>query len=321
MQKWVDRIEYITLLVILSSIYYLSIPLPLKRNITISSSNPKDVIYKLQKDGYPVGILDIFLLNYLGEIKKGRVYLGRDNNRLEILKIIASKEGRYKKITLIPGETTTIFLEQLADDMNLSKIKLYTAFNRFCRYKEASIIADSYNIPINYSEESIIKLLCRSSEKVYKKISLKYYGYYNPNEWRDILTIASIIQKEAANTQEMPKISSVIRNRLKKGMRLQMDGTLNYGIYSHTKVTPERIRSDKTTYNTYKHKGLPSMPVCNVSKSAIEAAINPSKTNYLYFIKKDATHHNFATTYKQHLKFIKQKRLEIKQHLKSDKSH
>ena len=318
MIKWLQRVEAIIIFFIIASLYYLFMPLTLKRNIIITSKNPKDVVKNLQKDGYEVGIIDVLLLSKLGSIEVGRVYLGKhNNNRLEILKTIASKRGRYKKVTLIPGETTFIFFKELSKDMNLSETKLYDAFAKFCRYKEASIVADSYNIPTNYSEKNIIKLLCKSSERVYKKISYRYYGYYNPNEWNRVLTIASIIQKEAANTQEMPKISSVIRNRLKKGMRLQMDGALNYGKYSHIKVTPQRIKSDTSSYNTYRHSGLPNNPVCNVSISAIIAAIKPSKTNYLYFMKRDSTHHDFATTYTQHLKNIHKKRSEIEKNKKN----
>jgi len=59
----------------------------------------------------------------------------------------------------------------------------------------------------------------------------------------------------------MPKISSVIYNRLKRGMPLQMDGTLNYGLYSHVRVTPERIREDRSPFNTYLNRGIPPYPV------------------------------------------------------------
>ena len=82
----------------------------------------------------------------------------------------------------------------------------------------------------------------------------------------------------------MPIVSSVIHNRLKKGMKLQMDGTLNYGIYSNEVVTAERIRDDNTTYNTYKVVGLPTDPVCAVSLEAIKAAIFPVKSDYYSII-------------------------------------
>jgi UPF0755 protein len=84
-----------------------------------------------------------------------------------------------------------------------------------------------------------------------------------------------------------------------------MDGTLNYGKYSHIKVTPKRIDDDNTTYNTYKHKGLPKYPVCSVSLSAINAALHPAKTSYLYFMRNKKGYHDFSTNYKAHRKNIK----------------
>lgn len=103
----------------------------------------------------------------------------------------------------------------------------------------------------------------------------------------------------------MPKIASVIYNRLKKGMKLQMDGTLNYGIYSHVKVTPQRIRQDNSSYNTYKFTGLPKEAVCNVSLAAIRAAIFPLKTDYLYFVRdKNTGVHIFSTNIDDHNKAI-----------------
>ena len=102
-----------------------------------------------------------------------------------------------------------------------------------------------------------------------------------------------------------PIVSSVIYNRLKKRMKLQMDGTLNYGRFSHVKVTPSRIREDKSEYNTYKIKGLPPYPVSSVSKDAIFAAIFPKKTEYLYFVKSKKSKHTFSRTYKEHIKRIR----------------
>ncbi len=100
-------------------------------------------------------------------------------------------------------------------------------------------------------------------------------------------------------------MSSVVHNRLKKGMKLQMDGTLNYGQYSHVKVTPDRIKEDRTTYNTYLYGGIPPAPVCNVSVDAIRAAIFPAETNNLYFMKSKKGTHDFSSNYSTHLTNIK----------------
>jgi UPF0755 protein len=84
-----------------------------------------------------------------------------------------------------------------------------------------------------------------------------------------------------------------------------MDGTLNYGKYSHVKVTPYRIRNDKTHYNTYKYSGIPDYPVGSVSFEAIKSAIFPANTDYLYFVKNSKGVHSFSNSYKQHLNKIK----------------
>ena len=113
---------------------------------------------------------------------------------------------------------------------------------------------------------------------------------------------ASVVQKEAANEDEMPLVASVIQNRLKKGMKLQMDGTLNYGLYSHETVTAERIRSDKSKFNTYLNEGLPPSPVCTVGIAAIRAAIRPAQSEFLYFVlDKKTGKHKFSATYEEHV--------------------
>jgi UPF0755 protein len=150
-------------------------------------------------------------------------------------------------------------------------------------------------------EEALLKHLIKSSYYTYKSLSEKFFGYYNPTQWKKYIIIASIIEKEAANIEEMPIISAVIKNRLTKKMRLQMDGTLNYGKFSHTAVTAKRIRIDDSIYNTYKIKSLPEQPVCNVSINSIKAALSPKDVDYLYFVKGENETHIFTKSYTQHL--------------------
>ena len=134
---------------------------------------------------------------------------------------------------------------------------------------------NTYKIPIGISERHLAFYLVNSSKKAQSEISNKIFGEYSEKKWFKILTIASIIQKEAANDAEMPLVASVIYNRLNKGMRLQMDGTLNYGIYSHDVITAERIRSDMSEFNTYLNDGIPPSPVCSVSICLLYTSPSP----------------------------------------------
>jgi UPF0755 protein len=177
-------------------------------------------------------------------------------------------------------------------------------------YKDGVFIPETYHIPIGIREKHLIHYLLNYGIEHYKKMSLKIFGEYDEKKWFRYLIIASIIQKEAFDKEEMPTVSSVIYNRLKKNMPLQMDGTLNYGKYSHVKVTPQRIKEDNTKYNTYKNRGLPSQPVCSVKNEAIFAAIFPKDTRYLYFVKSPAGGHIFSKTYDEHIKNIKKLKLQ-----------
>ncbi len=263
------------------------------------------IISQLTKKGYELSVIDSYILRLMGSPQNGWIHIGKNElNRIDFLYKLTNAKAMIHKVTLIPGETSELFFEDLAEMLKLDKIKLQKYYNEFSTYPEAGIYADTYYIPLGIKEKHLIHFLVRESEKKYKRISEKIYGNYNQKQWEKVLIIASIIQKEAASNQEMPLVSSVIYNRLKKKMKLQMDGTLNYGKYSHIKVTPERIRTDKSTFNTYKHKGLPPSPIGAVSLSAITAAIKPAKTDYLYFMKNDKGVHDFAKTFKKHRRNI-----------------
>jgi UPF0755 protein len=313
MLRLINRLETIVLLLLLSFLYYLSLPVHPPKNLQISDSSVDFIISKLQKQGIEVGGIDRLLLRQMPPPKAGWVYLGRDSmNRLEFLRTLASSRGRFKAVTLIPGETTVIFLKQLARSLEKNATRLQEAYRRMSPYPEGGILAESYNIPLDYNESRIVNYLLNLSERRYRKLAADANLSYNSKDWLRVLTVASIVQKEAADRLEMPLVASVIYNRLAKRMRLQMDGTLNYGLYSHVRVTPERIREDNSTYNTYKHRGLPEVPVCNVSAAAIEAALHPAKTDYLYFFRNARGKHNFFTSYKAHLKEVRKKRRELK---------
>lgn len=116
----------------------------------------------------------------------------------------------------------------------------------------------------------------------------------------DILTLASIIEKESGNFDEMPLVSSVFHNRLKSGMKLQSDPTIIYGLKNFNgNITKEDI-DNPHPYNTYAHFGLPPGPIANPSQRAIAAALNPTPTSYLYFVADGAGRHVFSATLAEH---------------------
>ena len=116
----------------------------------------------------------------------------------------------------------------------------------------------------------------------------------------DVLTLASIIEKEALNDDDRVKIASVFYNRLKAGMALQSDATMGY--VTGGEVTADDLQTD-SPYNTYLYKGLPPTPICSPSLASVQAALAPAETNYLYFWITDSEH-VFSETYDEHLNAV-----------------
>ena len=292
--------------------YYLSLPLHTPKNLKIPKASVPTIITQLQHRGIAVGSLDAWILEHWNPPRPGWVYLGRTRmSRLDFLHQLASSRNRFVKVTLIPGETTVIFMDQLARRLGLDARRLMKAYTRLSPYPEGGILADSYNVPLRYDEGQVVNYLLNLSRKNFSRIATASGFAYEPSHWQTVLTVASIVQKEAANRHEMPRIAAVIYNRLGRRMRLQMDGTLNYGRYSHVRVTPRRIRDDNSSYNTYRHRGLPDAPVCNVSATALQAALHPAADDALYFFRNDQGTHDFFRTYKAHLKEVHKKRREL----------
>ena len=116
----------------------------------------------------------------------------------------------------------------------------------------------------------------------------------------DILTLASIIEKEAFTSEDRPLVASVFYNRLRDGMRLQSDATMAY--VTGGEVTASDLKKE-SPYNTYLIDGLPPTPICSPSVESLEAALNPSSTDYLYFLlieDGDQSVHAFSKTYEEH---------------------
>lgn len=295
----------LTLLLLIAFIFYLSVPIQTTTTVTLPQGSVTKIIEHLKHEGYPLTVIDKYILVFLGQPKSGTLQIGETRmNRIDFLRKLTNAKEAIDVVTLIPGETRPIFLEELAKTHKLDIKKLETAYEQFSSYKEAGIIPDTYYVSKNINEKNLIKILVEQTEKRYKALATEHLKKYDKKEWLKILTIASVIQKEAANKEEMPIVASVIYNRLKIGMALQMDGTLNYGKYSHIKVTPKRIKEDKSGFNTYLNKGLPPYPVCAVSLKAIDAALHPKTTKYLYFMRNKNGVHDFTHAYNEHLRNI-----------------
>jgi len=233
----------------------------------------------------------------LGKPQAGWIDLKKNEmSKFDFLYKLTTSKAALVKIIIIPGETSYFIFKQIEKKLHLK--------NFYCPINEGFLKPDTYFLPIGMNKKRVCNYLYKIALNYHKEISYKIFGKFEYSKYKKYLIIASIIQKEAANIKEMKLISAVIYNRLKKHMKLQMDGALNYGKFSHTKITTLMIKNNNTFFNTYKFFGLPKKAVCIPSTEAIIAAIFPAKVNYLYFVK-CGKHHLFARSYKIHLKNIK----------------
>jgi UPF0755 protein len=296
----------IILVAFITLFYYLNLTITTPNVLYIPQGSVKKIIAYLDAKKMDITPLDGYVMRFIGMPQQGWIYIGEEKlSHGDFLYKLVTAKAAMKDFTLIPGETTYFFIKDLAEQMGLDRAKLTYYSQRTTKVKEGAYVPDTYKLPLGISEKDLMVLFANRSKKRMKEYSKKIFGTYNEKKWHQYIIRASVIQKEAASVEDMPLVSSVISNRLKKGMKLQMDGTLNYGEYSHDKVTAFRIRNDESRYNTYMYSGLPEEAVCNVGFDAIKAAIFPAKTDYLYFVRTKKGHHTYSRNYSTHIKNIR----------------
>ena len=272
----------------------------------INSSSPDKITKILCKNGYEVTAIDKFIMQLAQTPTKGWYQLKTDVNRYTFFKHIYRYKAKIMNIQIYAGDSSYELIDRLARDMKLDKDKLRIEYNKKAKLKEGDIFAGKYSVARKANEKALMDYLFMvSNQKLQNFIKNNFKTPPTQDELKKLFIIASIIQKETNRVNEMPIISSVIYNRLNKGMKLQMDATLNYEHHSHTIVTPQMIKDDNSRYNTYKYTGLPPTPIATVTLDALYAALHPMDSDYLFFmLQRDGTH-AFATTYEEHLANIK----------------
>ena len=173
-----------------------------------------------------------------------------------------------------------------------------------CFYLEGYFFPLTYDIPENATAQDIIKMFLNGTKQKFNDMFMLSVGESRFN-LHELLTLASLIEKEAFLPEHRPMISSVLHNRLDKKMKFQCDPTVKYctGVIEY--IYPDKIDHFKYYYNTYRCDGLMAGPICNPGMASIEAALNPANTNYLYFIIGTVPPYEskYSETYEEHSKF------------------
>lgn len=165
---------------------------------------------------------------------------------------------------------------------------------------EGYLFPSTYRYRKNTTCRQLLSLMLKTFSNQYHMIST---GVGPPPNFsrHELVTMASIIQKEAGNEKEMPIIAAVIFNRLQKGMRLACDPTVIYGLGKRFDGNlRKKDLKNSSPYNTYRYRGLPPGPICNPGAAALQAVFSPARVDYLYFVSRNNGSHYFSTTLKEH---------------------
>ena len=268
------------------------------------------------------------LNNLVDSIKFGSHFVSVDmdyNTLYETISKSSFDNKNYIKVTIPEGYTVEQIADVLETNIYIDKNEFlelckYGNFNytfldniEFDEYIENSYKLEGFLFPDTYfinkdatSEEIIIMMLDRFNSVISKyDIEFLNEGY----SMYDIIKIASIIERESKEGNERAIISSVFYNRLNKDIKLESCATVEYVLKTKKRVLSSEDISIDSLFNTYKYLGLPPTPISNPGESSIDAAFNPSDTEYLFFVsKKGTSEHAFAKTYNEHIANVKKYR-------------
>lgn len=167
---------------------------------------------------------------------------------------------------------------------------------------EGFLFPDTYQLVEPISIPKLVNDQLKTFRSEWAQVNLGYARSRHLTPY-DVLIIASMVQAEAATAHDRPLIASVIYNRLRLGMPLQIDATTRYATGNYTKPLTDAQLNSKSPYNTRIHKGLPPTPIDNPGTAAMQAAAHPAQTNYLYFVVKPCGNGEqvFTSSYNQFL--------------------
>jgi UPF0755 protein len=174
-------------------------------------------------------------------------------------------------------------------------------------HPEGRFFPDTYVYDYGSSDLDILRRANARMEEILADVWPQRQDNLPIKSAEEALILASIIEKETSVAEERPMIAGVFVNRLRRGMKLQTDPTVIYGIGDafDGNLTRKHLRTD-TPYNTYTRKGLPPTPIAAVGRAALMAAVNPATTKALYFVAKGDGSHQFSETLEQHNAAVKQ---------------
>jgi UPF0755 protein len=237
------------------------------------------------------------LLGVAGALKAGEYKIPANASVMDVLAIMSEGKVLQRKVTVVEGRT----VKQIVALLNENNILTGTINNI---PPEGSLAPETYFIAYGERRQTLLDRMVAVQNERLERLWAARAASLPLSTPQEALILASIVEKETGLKGERAVVSSVFVNRLRKGMRLQSDPTVVYGITLGDGPLGRGLRKSElkaaTPYNTYVIDGLPPTPIANPGAAAIHATLNPDNTEYLYFVADGAGGHAFAKSYQEH---------------------
>ncbi len=238
-----------------------------------------------------------------GQLKAGEYLFEKNASVREALDTIIEGKVIQHQVTLAEGLTSEQIVQRLMDaEVLTGEVKQIP--------REGTMLPDGYKVTRGTTREQLIVRMQAAHKRLLNEVWERRSPDIPFKSPEQLVTMASIVEKETGKADERTRVAAVFINRLARKMRLQSDPTIIYGLVGGKGSLGRPILREEidrpTPYNTYTIEGLPPGPIANPGRASLEAVANPSRTKELYFVADGTGGHVFADTYDQHLKNVRQ---------------
>jgi UPF0755 protein len=254
------------------------------------------------------------VIDHPPRLRAGEFQVPPGLNPLEVIRFLDTAQPVRHKITIPEGKRMTEIAAIFAEDGWVDPATFLQLCQDAVFLKELGVTAASlegYLFPETYTlvrgevdERKLIKMMVERFFAVWRELtsleSTQRTEQGREYSQHQLLTLASIVEKETGSAGERDVIAGVFYNRLRKGMRLQSDPTTIYGIENFNGNLTKADLQQRTPYNTYVISGLPLGPICNPGAAAMKAVLSPARVSYLYFVSRNDGSHKFSKTLREH---------------------
>lgn len=287
------------------------------RVVYIEPKTPSTAIAGLLKQAEIIQDRFLFILFTMlrgtsNRLKAGEYEFSSSMGLLDVIRILEQGKVLVHKVTIPEGATVwqiaaLLDEEGLVDQQEFLDLATDSSVASFyvpqANTLEGFLFPDTYHFIKGIHGEDVIETIVQrffreitpADERRARQLGMSLY---------EVVTLASIIEKEAVVDREKPIIAGVFYNRLRRGMRLQADPTVLYGQRRQGRITQRDLQSNHP-YNTYVQNGLPPGPIANPGAVALRAALYPARVSYLYFVSKNDGTHHFSRTLEEHHKAVR----------------